>query len=145
MPTVEIAAHVIVPAGADQVWALAMDWDRQRDWMLATQVSGGTGAGAQVQGRTGLGPLGFTDTMEITEWDPPRRCLVAHTGPLVCGTGRFEVTPAGAVSQFSWTETLQLPPALPGAVVRGLLVPAGRWLMATSLRRFARLVPAGQH
>jgi hypothetical protein len=142
MPTVEISAHVIVPAGADQVWALAMDWDRQRDWMLGTQASGGTGAGAQVEARTGFGPLGFTDTMEITEWDPPRLCLVAHTGALVRGTGRFEVAQAGPVSQFSWTETLQLPGILPKPLVRTLLVPAGRWLMATSLRRFSRLIPA---
>jgi hypothetical protein len=33
------------------------------------------------------GPAGFTDTMKITEWDPPRRCVVRHTGRAVRGTG----------------------------------------------------------
>ena len=49
-----------------------MDWSRQREWMWGTQVRGGTGAGAEVVARTGIGPVGFADAIVITEWDPPR-------------------------------------------------------------------------
>jgi carbon monoxide dehydrogenase subunit G len=139
-PTLEIAAHVLVPAEADRVWQLVTDWDRQRDWMLGTQVSGGQGVGATVVARTGIGPVGFEDTMEITQWDPPRRCVVRHTGQLIRGLGLFEVAQAGEVSQFSWTEQLVLPVPVPRLVRQWVLLPAARWVMATSLRRFARLI-----
>ena len=56
------------------------DWSRQHEWIWATQVRGGQGLGATVVGWTGVGPVGFTDTMIISEWDPPLRCVVRHTG-----------------------------------------------------------------
>ena len=121
-----------------------MDWARQGDWIPGTQVSGGTGVGAQVTARTAIGPVGFTDTMIITEWDPPRRCVVRHTGRVVRGSGIFEVIGGGAESEFRWTELVELP--VPGAA-QPAAVAIGRWTIAPltrlaldySLRRFARL------
>jgi carbon monoxide dehydrogenase subunit G len=139
-PTLEIAAHVLVPAEADRVWELVTNWDRQRDWMLGTQVRGGQGVGATLIARTGIGPAAFEDTMEITEWDPPSRCVVRHTGQVIRGLGVFEVAQAGEVSQFSWTERLELPVPVPRPVRRWAMLPVARWVMAASLRRFARLV-----
>ena len=91
----EITSRVLVAAEPARVWQVAMDWSRQREWIWATQVRGGAGPGAEVVARTGLGPVGFTDTMVITEWDPPRRCVVRHTGRVVRGLGIFEVTGRG--------------------------------------------------
>lgn len=88
-----------------------VDWPGQRRWIIGRRVHGGQGLGATVVGRTGIGLLGFTDTVVITGWEPPRRCVVHHTGRLVRGDGLFEVTSASAGSQFSWTEQLQLPDA----------------------------------
>ena len=65
--TLEVVAQVTVPAGAEEVWRAAMDWSRQREWIWATRVTGGQGVGATVTGWTGIGPVGFTDTMVITE------------------------------------------------------------------------------
>jgi hypothetical protein len=122
-----------------------MDWSRQGEWIPGTSVSGGTGAGAQVAARTALGPVGFTDTMVITEWDPPRRCVVRHTGRVVRGSGIFEVLPHGEFSEFRWTELVELPvpdAVQPGAVLVGrwTIVPLTRLALDYSLRRFARLV-----
>ena len=80
-----------MPADAERVWQAVTDWSRQHEWIWATRVHGGQGVGAAVTGRTGLGLVGFTDTMVITEWDPPRRCVVEHTGRLIRGAGIFEV------------------------------------------------------
>jgi polyketide cyclase/dehydrase/lipid transport protein len=140
-----ITAQVVVGAGAEQVFGLAVDWPRQREWIWATRVSGGHGTGAAVTGWTGVGPVGFTDTMVITAWDPPRRCVVAHTGRLVRGTGRFEVSPCGGPgpsrSRLSWTEDLRLPlPSPLGPLARLLAGPPARWLLNSSLRRFAKLL-----
>ena len=143
MPTpLEIAARVTVAAEPAATWRAAVDWPRQREWIWATRVSGGHGAGAEVTGRTGIGPIGFTDPMVITEWDPPRRCVLKHTGRVVRGTGIFEVAPYGPGSQFRWTEHLQLPvPPAVGRLAALVITPVAGWALRLSLRRFARRLP----
>lgn len=145
MPALEITSRIRVRADPQRVWDLAMDWSRQREWVPATVVRGGTGAGAEVVARTALGRVGFTDTMVITEWTPPRRCVVRHAGRVVRGLGVFEVVPQGELSEFRWTELIDLP--VPAAV-RPAATWLGRWTVAPlarlgldyALRRFARLV-----
>ena len=104
-----VTAQVHVRADPHDVWNLMTDWSRQHEWIWATRVRGGQGLGATVVGWTGIGPLGFTDTMIISEWDPPLRCVVRHTGPMVRGCGIFEVIPVGTECDFRWTEELELP------------------------------------
>jgi hypothetical protein len=135
-----IVARVQVPADAERVWQTATDWSRQGEWIWATRVHGGQGLGATVTGWTGVGPIGFTDTMVITEWDPPRRCVVEHTGRVVRGSGIFEVLADGPTSEFRWTEDLELPlpPAL-GRLVGRVVRPLAEMGLTSSLRRFARL------
>lgn len=71
-------AHITLDADPGQVWqapgvagshgpapAAAMDMGNARAWGLRN--------GAEVAGRTGIGPAGFTGPMVISEWDPPRR------------------------------------------------------------------------
>ena len=142
MPTpLRIAAQVTVDAEPGPVWRAAVDWPRQREWIWATRVSGGHGTGAEVTGWTGIGPIGFTDPMVITEWDPPRRCVLRHTGRLIRGTGTFEVMPRGHGSEFRWTEHVQLPvPPAIGALAARVITPIAGWGLRSSLRRFARLL-----
>ena len=143
-----ITARVTLAEPPARVWQVALDWSRQHEWIWATRVSGGAAAGAAVVARTGIGPAGFTDTMEITEWDPPRRCTVRHTGKVIRGIGIFEVVPvsggagngAGNGAEFRWTERMPVPAPLAGPLGERLLTPIGRWFLQTSLRRLARLV-----
>ena len=110
MPTpLRIAAQVTVNAEPEPVWRAAVDWPRQREWIWGTRVSGGHGAGAEVTGWTGIGPIGFTDPMVITHWDPPQRCEVLHLGSVVRGEGGFEVLAAGAGARVVWWESVELP------------------------------------
>lgn len=142
-----ITAGVTVDASPERVWELVTDWPRQREWIWATRVEGGSGPGAAVTGWTGIGPVGFTDTMVVTQWDPPWRCTLAHTGKLVRGHGVFEVIPRGERSEFRWTERIELAPPLPPAAARlaGLVVaPLARLGLGTSLLRLARLVEPGR-
>jgi len=151
-----IAAGVTIRADPDVVWRLAVDWPRQREWIWATRTCGGHGPGATVTARTGIGPLGFTDTMLITEWDPPRRCTVTHTGAVVRGDGVLEVLPRGGEGrcEFRWTERILLPQPLADlvpavavpAVTRAayaVIAPLARAGLGASLLRFARLVGSG--
>jgi hypothetical protein len=144
----EITARITLAEPPARVWQVALDWSRQHEWIWATRVSGGAAAGAAVVARTGIGPAGFTDTMEITEWDPPRRCTVRHTGKVIRGIGIFEVVPvsggagngAGNGAEFRWTERMPVPAPLAGPFGERLLIPVGRWFLQSSLRRLARLV-----
>ncbi|MCW2633481.1 MAG: Polyketide cyclase, partial [Pseudonocardia sp.] len=112
---------VDVDAPPEQVWRAAMDWERQGEWILATQVrvvdGDGESVGSKVEAVTGIGGLGVSDTFEIVEWEPPQRCVVRHTGRVVRGTGTFEVRPRGtSASTFVWTEHLDLPLGRLGAL-----------------------------
>lgn len=143
----EVVETVDVQAPPEQVWAALVDWPRQGEWMLLTDVRAvdgdGQGVGARLAARTGLPwpggrRVGVLDTMLITGWEPPRRVDVRHTGRLVRGTGTFEVRPLGETgSTFGWTEQLDLPLGRLGALgwplVRPMLVAGVRW----SLKRFA--------
>lgn len=139
-----MAADIGVPA--ERAWAAIADWESQGAWMVATRVTGrAAGVGGTLAGWTGVGPIGFLDTMTITEWEPPHRCVVLHTGRVVRGTGGFDVTPRGADGcRVTWWERVELPF---GAVGRaGWLVaePLTRVFFASSLRRLKRILEAAE-
>jgi hypothetical protein len=141
---VELTVPVDVRAPAEAVWRTVTDWPGQGDWVIGTRVEvegGGDGRhlGARLRAFTGLGPVGFLDPMEIVDWDPPRRCLVRHTGKVVRGDGVFEVVPLGAErARFVWTELVDLPFGAAGVLGWWAAAPAVRWGIARSLRTMAR-------
>ena len=136
----DITLSVDIAAPVETVWGVVTDWEAQGDWMLGTavRVTRGDGAsvGSELAATTGVGPLGFTDTMEIVGWDPPHRATVRHTGRLVRGSGVFTVLeregPGGRDdARFVWSEQLDLPLGPLGA----LGWPVVRPLFAVGLRR----------
>lgn len=145
---VELTVPVDVQAPAEDLWRTVTDWPGQGEWMLGTRVevrSSGDGRylGAALSAVTGIGPVGVTDTMEIVEWDPPRRCVVRHTGRVVRGEGVFEVVALGPErSRFLWSELLDLPLGAVGRAGWPLVRPAMRAGVEHSLRRMARLCEA---
>lgn len=145
----EVVADVVVDAPAGAVWTALTDWERQSEWMLGTTVRAtgrggdgrGHGVGAGLDAFTGVGRLGFLDTMVITLWDPPRRCEVLHTGRVVRGTGVFEVLELpGDRSRLVWSEQLVLPLGRVGRLGFPVVAPAFRAGVTASLKRLARAV-----
>jgi hypothetical protein len=141
----EITVDVIVDADQQAVWDAVTDWPRQSEWMLGTSVratvADGIGVGGGIEAFTGVGRVGFLDTMVITEWDPPRRCVVEHTGRVVRGLGVFEVLalPDGR-SRFVWSEVLDLPLGVLGRLGWPLVRPGFAWGVRRSLEVLAREV-----
>lgn len=133
---------VSVDAPPEQTWAAIIDWERQGEWILATTVrqssTGGIGIGTEIEALTGLGRFGIRDTMRVTEWDPPRRATMQHTGRLIRGRGIFEVSERAEGSAFSWTEDLELPLGALGRIAWPLVRPLTRWGLQLSVNRFAR-------
>lgn len=111
--------------------------------MVATRVRGTADeVGQPLEAWTGLGPVGFLDTMTITEWDPPRRCVVLHTGRVVRGTGGFEVAERSNGCRVTWWERVELPFGMVGRAGWLILGPVTRAFFALSLRRLKRLLEA---
>jgi hypothetical protein len=82
--------RIDVDAPVEETFAGAVDWAGQGSGCSARPCgrgAGRSGVGARIEAWTGVGPLGFLDTMEITRWEPPRSCHVLHTGKVVKGTG----------------------------------------------------------
>lgn len=144
---VELSVDIQVPA--QQVWDAITDWESQDKWMLGTHVvrvpGTGPGVGERIEAFTGLGKIGFLDTMEITRWEPPFRCDVIHTGRVVRGTGTFEVVAINDnASKFIWSEDLDLPLGPLGAAGFAVLRPAFLQGVKKSLEKFADLLERGQ-
>lgn len=147
--TATLVLTVDVAAPVEQTWAGAVDWAGQGDWMLGTRVrptrQDGQGVGGAIEAFTGVGPVGFLDTMEITRWEPPHLCHVVHTGRVVKGTGTFEVQPRPeGGSRFVWREDLELPLGPLGRAGWPLVRPVFSYGVRLSLRRFARWVETGR-
>jgi uncharacterized protein YndB with AHSA1/START domain len=141
----ELVEHIEIAAPPQQVWAALVDWDRQGEWMLLTDVragaDGGRGVGGTIRAVTGIPVagrrLGVADPMLFTRWEPPYRADVRHTGRVIRGTGTFEVQPSGAGSRFVWTESLDLPLGPLGRLAWPLVRPVTAFGVRLSLRRFA--------
>ncbi len=140
---------VDVDAPVEDTWAGATDWSRQGEWMLGTKVCptalDGQAVGGRIEAFTGLGRLGFLDTMDITVWEPPYRCHVLHTGRIVRGTGEFEVRGRGdRRSTFVWREGLELPLGVVGRLGWPVVRPVFAAGVQASLKKFARWVEQGR-
>jgi carbon monoxide dehydrogenase subunit G len=139
----ELVVTAEVRAPAQDVWDLLTDWEQHDRWMMLTRASGGRTEGASIEAFTGIGRLGITDAMTVVVWEPPRRCVVRHTGRVVRGSGAFEVAELGPHhSRVVWSEWLDLPLGPLGRLGWLLVRPLARLGVARSLRRLARLVEA---
>ena len=137
-----IQLEVIVHAPAELVWNRLTDWPSQSEWMLGTKVSGtGAGVDGEISAFTGIGPIGFLDTMIITRWKPPYRCDVLHTGKVVKGTGSFIVEKINKnMSKFIWIEYLNIPLGFIGRLGFKLVRPLFVIGVQKSLDKFAKYV-----
>lgn len=152
-----VRSQVHVAAPAHVVWDYVTDWPRQAEWIPLTRVEvvprGGVAdaVGGRIRAWTGIGPVGFWDTMTITAWeqqpDGSARCEVMHTGKVVRGDAEWSVVATGAETcTFILWERLDVP----GGFVGGLLWRLGGWTMRrgvdAALRKMARRaerLPAG--
>jgi uncharacterized protein YndB with AHSA1/START domain len=137
---VAVHATVDIPAPAERVWELLVDWPMHGEWVPFTRAEGGAAEGEGVEAWTGVGPIGFLDTMVISEWTPPTRVAVRHTGRLVRGEGRFDLLDIpGGQCRVTWAELIDLPLGPIGRAGWIAVGPLARLMLHTSLRRLAKL------
>lgn len=120
-----IAMSLAIAAPIEKVWASLADWESQGDWMLQTTVDVTSdireGVGTTIAAFTGIGKLGVMDYMQVTRWEPPFICDVLHTGKVIKGTGRFQLTAIDVHStRIDWSEEILAPRALFLLIAPGL-------------------------
>ena len=144
----EVTATVIVRAPAAKVFAAFISWDRQGEWIPFTRVrvvSGDGGEGSLIEAVTAVGPAVLRDEMRVVRVDPPYEVRVVHCGRLLRGPGVLRCTPMGADrTQVVWHEWFHLPGGIAGRVAWPVLWPGSKVSLTQALKKFARLVEAGQ-
>ncbi len=109
--------------------------------MPFTSAEGGAAEGESIEARTGVGPVGFLDTMVIEDWRPPNRVTVRHTGLPVRGEGRFDLLDLpGGRCRVTWSELVELPLGPAGRVGWIAAGPLVRLVLHVALRRLAKLL-----
>lgn len=121
MATVSITRTVLINKNIETVFSHLVDWQNQSEWMVGTSVEPYTGNGRhlgdQIKAITKIGPIRILDTMAITDWSPPHRCSVVHTGKVIKGTGTFLVRYISKdKSSFIWSEYTELPLGIVGLI-----------------------------
>lgn len=107
-----------VPLPLDEAWRRITRWERHGATVPLTVVRavppGPTRLGTRVVARSGVGPLGFDDPMEVTVWEPPvdggpGRCRLVKRGRVVLGWAELEVRPGpGGRTRVVWREEIRV-------------------------------------
>jgi len=120
-----IKVEVQLHGSPADVWADIIEIESHAEWMDDAESIRFTGeltkgVGTTFDCDTKVGPLRFTDRMEITEWIDERVMGVRHAG-LITGEGRFTLEPvAGDRTRFVWEEDLRFPWWLGGPLGAGV-------------------------
>ncbi len=121
----------------------------QQRWMIATRLYPVQTpipvphVGSRLAAFTGLGGVGFLDTMTVTGYRPPDRWEVDKDGGLIRGTGTMRVQPTADGSRASWTNELILPCGAVGRLGFAVVKPFVELALRACLRRLARRLRSG--
>jgi hypothetical protein len=141
-----IHSEVVIRAAVERTWDVLADIPGQVRWMAELKwvrvvTPGPVGVGTQAVALVRALGIPVRDSIVITEWLPPRRYAISHTG-LVKGTGEIDLKPGHApgTTRMTWDETLIAPlfPHLGGIVFRAVFGP----IFQADLEAFARIVEA---
>jgi len=115
-----IRISLTLPCNQVRAWQAIADWEGQGNWMLQSRVWVTSqireGIGTTIAAFTGpfyksypkFSNFGLLDTMVVTNWQPPYRCDVMHTGKILKGTGTFELVEISATAtRFNWSEDIE--------------------------------------
>jgi hypothetical protein len=130
-----------------RTWQTLTDWPAHGRWVPLTTVRvltpSASGVGARFVGRTGVGPLGFDDPMEVVEWAEPApgspgHCRVVKQGRVVLGEAWFEVAERPGGSRVTWSEEIEIAPVALTRPFGAIVGRIGRIAFTRSLRAMAR-------
>ncbi|MGW6062162.1 SRPBCC family protein [Streptomyces sp. NPDC055189] len=134
---------------ADEAWRRLTTWERHADVVPLTRVYVQTpppgGEGTVFVARSGIGPVGFNDVMEVVTWRPAAEggggmCRLEKRGSFVTGWAEIEVLPRPeSGSTVVWREDLSVR-WLP-RVFDGVLLAAARRMFGRAVDRLLAYPP----
>ncbi len=143
-----IEREVGFPVPPERLLSVLVDWERQAGWMgdadrveVVSPTRAGVGTTIVVATRV-LGLPVLNERLEVTEWDPPRRLVIAHRRA-IRGVGTWLLTAAGRGCRFRWTEDVSLPVPIVGELALRAYRPLMGRLMLRSLWRLRAQVERG--
>lgn len=133
-----VEASVVLGVPIDRAWAVLMRWEDQAIWMkdadsvrVVSANREGVGTTLAVKTRVLNIPL-FVEKLEVVEWEPPRRLLMAHRS-FIHGVGEWSLENTEGGTLFRWSEDLSLPVPLLGELALQVYRPFMRYLMRGAL------------
>lgn len=138
-----------IDAPLRQVWDVVADFASYGRWIPFTTMlvdPQPTRVGWGFVGRTGLGPVGFLDSMLVTVWEPPgapdgrqARFAVRKTGRVLAGWAEVgAVTRDDGRTDLTWTEEIIPRPESLGRLLVPLADPVTTRLFARAVAGMAR-------
>lgn len=143
-----ISVETVLPVPIERAWEVLTAWEDQPRWMRdadTVRVLGSRreGVGTTIAVRTRvLGVPVFTERLEVTIWEPPRRLVMAHRD-VVRGVGTWRLQPIEGGTWFTWTEELRLRVPVLGELALRTYRPILRWLMRAGLAALRANLGAG--
>ncbi|MCA1217328.1 SRPBCC family protein [Streptomyces sp. 8L] len=131
--------------GVGEAWRRMTDWPSHAARVPLTRMSvrtpGPTRTGTVIVARTGLGPAGFDDPMEIVVWQPPAegragRCRLEKRGRVVTGWAEIRVRAEAGKTRVTWLEEVRVA-ALP-RLFDGVTADAGRLMFGREVDHLLR-------
>ena len=143
-----VESTVVLPVDVSEAWNILMRWEDQARWMkdadsvcVISAQREGVGTMIAVRTRVFNVPL-FTERLEVTVWEPPRRLVMAHRS-FVHGSGTWGFEEVDGATRFTWTEDLSLPVPLLGEFALLVYRPFMRHLMRGALANLQAFVRRG--
>lgn len=156
MATLHLTRHTSASPAA--VWDVVAGFGGYGDWMPLTRMTTDDGAprvGWGFAGISGVGPLGFSDSMLVTRWEPPAVgsaspaspgsaapavFRIVKTGRLLGGWAEITVTPEPHVSnpgamgsRLDWVEDVVVRPLPFKRVFEPVLDRVSAWLYGRAI------------
>jgi hypothetical protein len=140
----QLSVKIAINAPEIEVFKKVTNWEDQIKWVFFTKVRGvgndSRKLGGKLEAFTGIGRIGFLDTMTITKWVDNKLCEVTHTGNVVKGRGLFEVSTNDSTTYFTWTEYVIVPFGFIGKVGWVLVKPISKFGLWLSLKRLKKYI-----
>ncbi len=139
MAVLHLVRETTAPPSA--VWSVVTDFAAYGRWMPMTRMRTDDGrprVGWGFVGVSGLGPLGFADSMLVTLWDPPvdgtsGQFRIVKTGRLLGGWADIRIVPHQDGSLLEWREDVVVRPLPFKRVFAPLLDRASAWLYGRAI------------
>ena len=145
MKIVTLTFKITIAAEPQTIFDYLSDWEKQSDWILFTTVHKVSTApnqqGTQLLAQTKFSKLQFIDTMLVTEWLPPHKIIVEHTGRVILGKGVFKINKISERNcEFIWQEITPVPFGFVGQVGLVLVMPFMKLMFGLSLKKLKKAI-----